>query len=410
MTSFLNPFSGDVIQPTDVSYESLTLAADLTLIWPVNGSNGQTAAARIMDVTASAGSLSLIMPPANQTSVGTDALIRNVGSNTFTVKDSGGGTIGTIAAGQAKYIYLTNNSTSAGVWAIFTFGTGTSGADASALAGNGLLALANKLNQAYNVEPLIDASTFATTDRAVAYVWTGGAGTATLPLASSLGENWFTLIKNNGNGSLTIQTTTSEYIDTALTKVFNPGDSAFVVCTGSSFFTVGFGQSTQFSFTALTKSVSTGTVNLTVDEASNTIQTYIGTLVGNVTVIFPPVVNFYVISNKTSAGPYNLVVSTGLGFTATIPANGQATVYCDGTNFYNANTTQAGASTFLTVDGSAANPAVAFASEPSTGIYRPGTGQWAVSILGTQAFLLTATNLTYTGQAAFTQGISGGTF
>ena len=410
MTSFLNPFSGDVIQPTDVSYESLTLAADLTLIWPVNGSNGQTAAARIMDVTASAGSLSLIMPPANQTSVGTDALIRNVGSNTFTVKDSGGGTIGTIAAGEAKYIYITNNSTSAGVWAIFTFGTGTSGADASALAGNGLLALANKLNQAYNVEALITGTTFTTADRAVAYIWTGGAGTVTLPLASSLGENWFLLIKNNGNGSLIVQTTTSEYIDSTLTKTFNPGDSAFIVCTGSSFFTVGFGQSTQFSFTALTKAVSSGTVNLTVDEASNTIQTYIGTLTGNVTVIFPPVVNFYVISNKTTAGPYSLVVSTGLGFTATIPANGQATVYCDGTNFYNANTSQAGASTFLTVDGSASNPAVAFASEPSTGIYRPGTGQWGIAILGTNVLTLTPTNLTYGGTAAFTQGISGGTF
>lgn len=410
MTSYINPFGGDVIQPIDVSFVSYTIAANTTLQWPVNGTTATDVAARIMNITASSAGLSLTMPAANQVSVGQDALIRNVGSETFTVLDYSGGTIGTIAAGAAKYLYVTNNSTEAGVWNIFTFGTGSSGADASALAGYGLLALSNTLNQAYDVAVLANGDTFATTDRAVARVWTGGAGTVTLPIASSLGENWFVLVKNNGTGTLTVDTTTSEYIDLDLTKDFNPGDSAFIICTGSAFFTVGFGQSTQFSFTALTKSVTGGTVNLSVNEASNTIQTYVGTLVSNVTVVFPPVVNFYVISNKTTAGAYSLTVTTGSGATATIPANGQATVYCDGTNFYNANTTQAGATSFQIVDGTVSAPSLSFASEPSTGIYRPGTGQFGIAILGTQALLLTSTNLTYTGQAAFTAGISGGTF
>jgi len=410
MTTYTNAFSGDVIQPTDVSYESITLTADLTLIWPVNGGTTQTPAARIMNVTASSGSLSLIMPPANQVSVGQDALIRNVGSNTFTVKDSAGGTIGTINAGAAKYLYVIDNSTAAGIWSIFTFGTGTSGVDASALAGYGLLALSNTLNQAYTITAIGTGYTFATTDRSSALVYSGGAGSITLPAASTLGSNWFTLLKNNGTGSLTVNTTSSQYIDGAIAKVFNPNESAFIICTGTSFFTVGYGQSTTFSFTALTKSVTGGTVNLTVNEASNTIQTYIGTLTSSVTVIFPPVVNFYVISNKTTAGSYSLTVSTGSGATATVPANGQATVYCDGTNFYNANTTQAGASTFNIVDGSSSNPSLAFASEPSTGVYRPGTGQFGIAVLGVQMMYLTATGMTVNGTGNFTSGISGGTF
>ena len=50
--SFTSPFTGQVIQPTDVSYRSITLAADETLSWPINGSDTDNAAARVMDVTS----------------------------------------------------------------------------------------------------------------------------------------------------------------------------------------------------------------------------------------------------------------------------------------------------------------------------------------------------------------------
>ena len=32
--SFVSPFTGDVVQPTDVSYASYTLTGDLQLEWP----------------------------------------------------------------------------------------------------------------------------------------------------------------------------------------------------------------------------------------------------------------------------------------------------------------------------------------------------------------------------------------
>jgi hypothetical protein len=50
--SFNSPFTGQVIQPTDVSYRDITLVADGTLTWPINGSVTDNAAARIMDVTS----------------------------------------------------------------------------------------------------------------------------------------------------------------------------------------------------------------------------------------------------------------------------------------------------------------------------------------------------------------------
>lgn len=83
---------------------------------------------------------------------------------------------------------------------------------------------------------------------------------------------------------------------------------------------------------------------------------------------------------------------------------------CDGTNFLNANTVQVGATNLSIVSGTANLPGMNFAAETSTGVYRPGTGQFGISIQGTQRSNLSATGLTITGSGTFTTGIAGGTF
>jgi hypothetical protein len=409
--SYVSPFTGDVIQPTDVSFRAVTLAANTQLNWPSNSTTNADYAARIMQVTASTAGLSMYMPPADQTSVGNDALIRNIGANTFTVKDyAGTNTIVSVSAGESKYIYITTNSTSQGTWGVIAFGVGTSGADAATLAGYGLVASGATLNQSHPSAAITTGTTFAAADRAQTRVWSGGAGTATLPAAATLGNNWFTLFKNNGTGSFTISCTGAELIDGNSTKTFNPTESAFIVCTGTAYVTIGYGVSTSFVFTALTKSVTGGAVLLTNNEAANNIQEYVGSLVSNVTVTFPPIVNLYVISNQTTDNGFGLTVTTGLGFSATIPPGQQATLICDGVNFLNANTTQAGASTVSLLDGSVGTPSLNFAAETSTGVYRPAAGEFGISVLGTQRLKATATGVTVTGSGVFTTGIAGGTF
>ena len=409
--SYVSPFTGDVIQPTDVSFRAVTLSANTQLNWPSNSTTSTDYAARIMQVTATAGSLNLYMPPADQTSVGNDALIRNIGANTFTVKDyAGTNTIVSVAAGESKYIYITANPTAQGSWGVIAFGTGTSSADAATLAGYGLVASGATLNQSHPSAAITTGTTFAATDRAQTRVWSSGAGTATLPAASTLGNNWFTLFKNNGTGSFIVSCTGAELIDGNSTKTFNPTESAFIVCTGTAYVTVGYGVSNQFAFTALTKNVTGGAVTLTNNEAANNIQEYVGNLTSNSVVTFPAVVNLYVISNQTTDNGFTFTVTTGLGFTATIPPGQQATLICDGTNFLNANTTQAGATTTSLVDGSVGTPSLNFAAETSTGVYRPAAGEFGVSVLGVQRFKATATGVSVTGSGTFTTGIAGGTF
>ncbi len=409
--SYVSPFTGDVIQPTDVSFRAITLSANTQLNWPSNSTTSTDYASRIMQVTATAGSLNLYMPPADQTSVGNDALIRNIGANTFTVKDyAGTNTIVSVAAGESKYIYITTNSTSQGTWGVIAFGTGTSSADAATLAGYGLVASGATLNQSHPSAAITSGTTFAATDRAQTRVWSSGSGTATLPAAATLGNNWFTLFKNNGTGSFTISCTGAELIDGNSSKTFNPTESAFIVCTGTAYVTVGYGVSSQFTFTALTKSVTGGSVLLTNNEAANNIQEYVGNLTSNVVVTFPPVVNLYVISNQVTDNGFTFTVTTGLGFTATIPPGQQATLICDGTNFLNANTTQAGATTVSLVDGTVGTPALNFSAETNTGLYRPAAGELGISVLGTKRVGVTATGVSVTGSGTFTTGIAGGTF
>jgi hypothetical protein len=62
------------------------------------------------------------------------------------------------------------------------------------------------------------------------------------------------------------------------------------------------------------------------------------------------------------------------------------------------------------INGTAGAPALNFAAETSTGIYRPGSGEFGISILGVQLFGLTATGLDVPGLGNFTGGVQGGTF
>jgi hypothetical protein len=410
MMSYNSPFTGNVIQPTDVSYRSINLTATLQLEWPINGTSTNNPAARIMEVTTTSTSYYLLMPPANQASVGQDALIRNTGSVALTVKDYlGVHTIVTVAAGQAQYIYITANPDTSGTWGIIAYGIGSSGADAATLAGYGLLAIGQTLNQSQPVTTFSSNYTAVAADRSNTYVWTGGAGTITLTLASTLADNWFMFLRNSGTGALTVACSGGNTINGSSTIVLQPNDSCIIVCSGATFYTVGLGKSTQFAFTQLSKAVTTGSYTLTASEASNVIQKYTGTLTGNVTIVIPSTVQVYYILNETS-GAYTLTITTGSGATAVLTTGTQATLVCDSVNLFNANTVLAGSSNISLNNGSVGAPSLNFAAETTTGIYRAASGEFDIAILGVNLFALTATGLNIAGTGNFTGGISGGVF
>jgi hypothetical protein len=413
MTTYNSPFSGDVVQPTDVSFKSYALTASIDLYWPLNGVPPTfNIAARIMNITANSAGYSITMPPANQASVGQDALFNNTGANAINIVNYDGNAIATVEAGKAEYIYITNNNTEAGTWGVIDFGSTTANSNASALAGYGLLAIANTLNQSHPSSSVADGATISDTARANTVIWTGGAGGADLPVSSAVGDNWFFLFKNNGTGTFTLSCTGLDTIDNGASKDFQPNESSIIVSTGSEYVTVGFGTSNTFFFTALTKNVVNGTYSLTASEASSVIQEYVGTLTGNVIIEYPPVVGFYVVRSSVIASGYSLTLTTGVsgGADVVVPSGQQVSLICDGTNFYNANTVQAGASSFSLQNGSAGSPSLFFASEPTTGIYRSGSGEIGFTVSGTAIGYFDGNGLSFVGTGNFEDGISGGTF
>lgn len=406
--SYNSPFTGTVVQPTDVSFRAVTLSANTQLQWPINGNATDDYAARIMNVTATTSNLSLYMPPANQTSVGNDALIRNVGSNTFTVKTyDNAGTIISVAAGEAKYIYITTNPDEAGTWGVISFGVGSSNADAATLAGYGLLASGVTLNQSHPVTTFSSNATADATYRAQTYVWNGGAGTLTLDTVGNLGNNWFVMLRNAGTGALTVAAQGGTLVNGSSSIIMQPTDSCIVVCSGTAFYTVGLGKSTQFNFTQLTKDVSAGgSFTLTTTEASNVIQKYTGTLAGNATVTLPPTVQVYYMVNEAVGGVsnYDVTFTTGSGNNVTLAQGESSILICDSVNLITAVTVSVGLTTVSLPDGTVAAPSLNFASEVSTGIYRAAAGELNMAILGVNEFTLSA------GGLAVPSGISGGTF
>lgn len=394
MTSYVNPYTGQTISPSQVGYEALTISTDTVLQWPVNG-NTDSVVANIIEVSATVGSLKLYMPPATEVSLGQTALIRNTGAYDFTVVDSGGGTIVVVASGIAQYIYVTNNSTINGVWGSVTFGAGTSAANAATLAGHGLTASGSTLNTTTAVLTFSSAYTFLPADSSSMYVWTGGAGTVTLPVASSLGSGWFVVVKNDGTGVLNIALNGSNTIDGQSAAQLQLAESLVIVCNGSNFYSYAYGRSATFFFTQLVKNVTGGTVTLTSAEAANTIQEYTGTLTSNCTVVLPPTVQFYSFQNKTT-GSFTLTFTTGTigSATVTLPQSQTVIAICDGTNVYNAQTSTLSTFNVLTLgNGSAAAPSLTFQSDATTGLYLAATGQLGFAISGVNAGTLKSTGL-----------------
>lgn len=409
MTSYVNPFTGQTIQPSQVGYEQLTISTDTVLQWPVNG-NTNDVVANIIEVTATVNTnLKLVMPAATQVSVGQSVLVKNIGSYSFTVTKSDGTTIISVASGIAQYVYLTNNATIPGTWSTVQFGAGTSSANAAVLAGYGLKAISTTLNQSYPLSNYTSNYALTEADRAKFVLWGSGVGTFTLPLASDVGNNWFAMIRNNGTGILTVQPAGSDTIDGNANQQLQLTESFVVVSNGSNGFnTFGYGQATQFSYTQLALDV-TGlgpTITLSAAQAANQIQEYFGTLAANTTVILPPTVQLYTITNNTT-GSYTLKFSTGSvgASTVTIGQTQTLILICDGTNVYNANSSSISTLPSLTLGtGSAAAPSLNFTSNTTTGFYLPGTAQLGWSLAGVNKMTLSSTGL------AVINGISGGTF
>lgn len=339
MPIYTDVFGGANIYPSEISYSSVALSVDIVLSWPEETSTNTNLATRIMDVTPSTAGLSIYLPAANKTGTGNTILFNNRGANTFTVRDSAGTQVITVAAGTLWQVYLTNNSTAAGTWQSLQYGATTSSANASALAGTGIVAVGALLSQSVPITAFNSNYTTTFADRANMFNWTGAGGTITLPAPTTAGNNWFIYLRNSGSGAISADAPGTTLINGASFLSFQPGESAIIACDGSDFYTIGFGQSATFAFDYTVISVAgTGSYTLTGTELNRVAYRFSGALTGNRIVVVPATVQQYWVDNRTT-GSYTLTISPsggGIGFV--VGQNERSILYCDGTDVLNAAT------------------------------------------------------------------------
>lgn len=420
MPIFTSPFTGTVVQPTDVSYYALSFSANVQLYWPAVVNPTQVPAARIIDATPSVASLIIKLPEANQGTTGADILIRNFGAVAFTVQDFAGTGSVSIPAGVSKYFYLSNNSTSAGVWQNVTFGAGTSSADAASLAGPGLVALSGQLNTTQNIVEVSSPPTINNASRASTFIWTAGNNTINLPTAASLTAGWFIAFRNTGTGTLTFAPQGTSLINGNATLDTNPAESGFILFQQSTgnFFTVGLAVPSNVTFTSSTYDVDSiigGTFSLV--SYAPIIQTYAalsGTRSTTLAVTLPATTQLYVLVNETGQAGYNITfqVSGSLQTPISLADGAVALVLSDGNFLYVIS--QSTTNVFYAINGSAAAPSHSFTSNTNTGMYLVGTNVLGLSANSINMLTIDNTN-TLSPQvstpATFTAGlISGGTF
>jgi hypothetical protein len=420
MPTFTSPFTGTVVQPTDVSYYELTFSTNQELYWPAVVNPTQVPAARIIDCFPQVASLEVSLPQGDQGSVGTDILFRNFGAVAFVVTDFDGGASVTITPGQSKYFYLADNSTEAGTWQNVTFGAGTSAADAASLQGAGLTTISGRLAVTGNIVEVSSVPSILDSSRASTFVWTGGNDTFTLPTALSLTPGWFIGFRNNGSGTLSIVGQGSSLINGVASISVNPGESGYLVFQQSSgnFFTVGLSVQSNVTFTSATYDVDAipGTT-LSLVSYAPIIQTYVAlssTRAVNLDVTLPAITQLYVLVNDTGEAGYNVTfqVSGSLQTPIAVTDGQVSLVLSDGNFLYvlSQNTT----SIFLASDGSAGAPSFSFNSDQTTGMYLDGTSVLGFSANGTNMMLVDNTNTLdpqISTPATFNAGlIGGGTF
>ena len=337
--SYTDVFGGNLIFPSRVSYNSITTSVDVVLQWPTEQQiEGVNVVADVMDVNTTAGGLNIDMPDARNTSTGNKATFNNVGGvNTFTVRDATGGSIQAVAPGEAWVLVLTDNSTEAGTWSTFQLGgNAATQASASALAGAGLRANINMLDQMIDSD--VEAATPFTVvdgDRAKCLIYTAGAGTCNLPTPGAVGNNWFFMLRNSGSGTLNI-VPPSGNIDGASSLNLDPDSSTFIFTDGTDFYTIGLTAASTVAFDFVSIAVpGSGDFTLSGANLNRISYRFTGALTGNRRIIVPNTTQQYWVDNQTT-GAFTLEITTSAGSGQTIPQGESAITYCDATDVINA--------------------------------------------------------------------------
>ena len=377
--SYTNIFGGYNINTAFPSYIRYDLTSDLKLNWASSfvdtapGTNNVTA--QINDLNPLVNGLTVTLADATLISVGQTIQFNNIGANNITINDFSGNELAIIPTidGNQYIFYLQDNSTQGGTWGITHLGAGTTSADASILAGLGTISLNSEINTNFPGKTIGANYQVLSSDRASILVWTGGTGTITLPTQLA---GFYIAVNNEGSGVVTITTPDATTIDGQVSFQLNPSESSYFigVGVGGNWNTLGFGVESFFQVNVLSP-INLAPVNpsitLTNSQSSRLVHQYTGNLANNVTVYYPAAAGqWYIWNNTTGAFTVTAQLEGPTGNPVLVPQGEKVILYSDGTSIYNTPTISTAA---IFPDGTVGSPGIIFASDNTTGFYKPTT-------------------------------------
>ena len=372
--NYTDVFGAQTVPPSEESYASYSITGTANqFYWPEQYGGSGYLLADITELTGTAGA-AIRLPVADAVSVGESFLLRNLGSNTIQVNNSAGAPAASLPAGQTLFCYVIDNTTPAGQWQIFTFGAGTSAADAVALAGDGLSVAAGRLRVSSEYRAINFDYPIVPENRGQILDVVTGTVTVTTPDATTAGDGFYCFIRNSSAGNLTLEGRDTQTVNGALSVTFAPGDSVILMSTGTNWVTVGYGRSVSGQFSEVIVNAAAGDVALSSSDVAGRMIRVAGTATTSITVTLPAIDNIYFVVVEAGMGVHGANFTAGGGGAVTVLTANQRTVLTsDGTNVLAAVTTTVTSSLAL-VDGSAAAPSISFSLDSDTGFYRSGPG------------------------------------
>lgn len=399
--SYTDIFGSQTVPPSDYSLASYSLVdATTQLYWPTATPVGAKYIAKITRLSSTVPA-AVQLQSAQALSVGFDFIIENAGAQVITVLDADGLSMLAVAPGSLVYVYLVDNTSTAGTWNSTVYGAGTSQVQASTLAGTGLGVESNKLFVRVLSETLTSNYTVASADNAKLLVVASGTVTLTLPALASLPEGFYFYFKNSATSAATLDPSDASTIEGGTTKTFAPDEAALVMAAPLGWVTVGYGRDVEFVFSEFVINAAAPDPTLTTGDVSGRMLRVTGTATSSKTVTLPPVPGVYFVTTDGGLGSYSVTFTIGAGTTVALPANQATVLYCDGTNVRIAISTSV-QSTLSLVDGSAAAPSLYWAINADTGFYRAATNSVGFSANGVAVGTLSSAG--WTGPAAINAG------
>lgn len=407
--NFTDVFGSQTVPPAEESFaEYAVTGTESHLVWPDQYGGQGLLLADITELTPSGGSVQVTLPPADAVSRGESFILRNRGAESIELLNTDSVPQALLLPGESLFLYIDDNATPAGGWSSFVYGTGTSAADASELAGRGLVVESGRLNANAEYRALNSNYLMSEIDRAQVLDATVGTLTIITPDAISVGNGFYAFIRNSSAGDLTVEGSGSQTINSAPSLTMSPGDSIVLICTGTGWVTVGFGRSVSGAFSETIVNAAAGDIILGSDDVSGRMIRVTGVASSDITVTLPATDNIYFVSIDPSVGAFNVVFTTGSGLVSSLTANQRTVLSSDGTNVVSAVTTTV-TSTLALVDGSAAAPSINFSLDPDTGIFRKANNVIGFAVGGVEAMSLTPTGATLAFPLPLNQGGTGAT-